>query len=356
MFSRFITISVFLTILLFAGCNVNPVSDTWPDQVEFESVYQYLKVFCIYQDSSKYTNRIPQNPFSFRSPEQILESVHDTLKGYNYTRYDTANPNPYHASLFSENQIDTNFVRLSKLTDSTVYLAIYGFERGYTFNQFSSVIYDAKGFPNIVVDLRENLGGDLDELDSVAGSFLPRGSNYIMIREREYDSQSKSGHTKAWHPWVTTKYPDPALDKKKICVLMDNYTASAAEILASALKDCANAYLIGDRSYGKGMGQRLIYRRNRPTIQITALQIQGMTKRTGYYHEKGIEPDTIPTALKTEGELSFPTNTDRRNLFYAVKMLEPGARAPSIKFPLPKSRVLGKTAEGYKVLYDTLNP
>ena len=353
MYSRLSAISATLFVFLFYGCNINPVSDTFPDQIEFESVYQWIKVYSIYQDSSKYEGRIPQDPFSFKSPSQMLESIHDTLKGYNYTRY-TENPNFYQASSSSGYQLDTTFVRIEKLTDSTVYLAIYGFERGYTYNQFSSVIGKADSFPNIVVDLRGNLGGDLDELDSIAEAFLPRGSKFIMIREREYDSQSKSGYTKNWHPWITTKYPDPALDKKKISVLMDNSTASAAEILASALKDCTNANLIGDRSYGKGMGQRIIVRRKRPSFEITALQIQGMTPRTGYYHEKGIEPDNISSELQIEGRKYFP-DTYNRNLFFAVKMLEPGASANSIKMPLPKSGILMKTAAGYKVTYDTLN-
>jgi hypothetical protein len=359
MLSRFSVISVSLVVFLFSGCNLNPVSDTWPDQIEFESVYQWIKVYSIYQDSSKpedFPDRVDhfsQDPFSFKSPSQMLESIHDTLKGYNYTRY-TENPNLYQASSSSGYQLDTSFVRIEKLTDSTVYLAIYGFERGYTYNQFLSVIGKADSFPNIIVDLRGNLGGDLDELDSIAEAFLPRGSKFIKIREREYDSQSKSGYTKDWHPWVTTKYPDPALDKKKISVLMDNSTASAAEILASALKDCDSAKLIGDRSYGKGMGQRIIVRRNRPAFEITALQIQGMTPRTGFYHEKGIEPDTIPSDLQTEGRKYFP-DIDNRNLFYAVKMLEPGASATSIKMSLPKSRILMKAAAGYKVTYDTLN-
>ena len=63
---------------------------------------------------------------------------------------------------------------------------------------------------------------------------------------------------------------------------------SVSEILAVALKDCASAILVGSRSSGKGIGQVILQRNNRPALKITYLHL---SKSTGEYHEIGLTPD-----------------------------------------------------------------
>ena len=78
-FAALLAAVVFL-VFFPAGC-AGPVNENAPDYAEFESVWQYLKAYSIYQD------RITDDPFSFPTTEDLLESVADTLKGNNYTCY-----------------------------------------------------------------------------------------------------------------------------------------------------------------------------------------------------------------------------------------------------------------------------
>ncbi len=99
-----------------------------------------------------------------------------------------------------------------------------------------------EGAEAMVLDLRENPGGLLDEAVSSASLFLPPGEVVVSTKSRtQGDSTKKSG---------SGKIVDMPFD-----VLIDRNTASAAEILTAALQDDAHATIVGTRSYGKGVFQ-----------------------------------------------------------------------------------------------------
>lgn len=101
----------------------------------------------------------------------------------------------------------------------------------------------AKGARGIVLDLRGNPGGLLDEAVRSAGLFLPAGDVVVTTESR---SQGDSVHETSGDPiW-----------KGPLVVLIDRGTASAAEILAAALADNAGAPVVGTRSFGKGVFQQ----------------------------------------------------------------------------------------------------
>lgn len=99
-----------------------------------------------------------------------------------------------------------------------------------------------EGAEGIVLDLRHNPGGLLDEAVLSAGLFLPEGETVVITKSR---TQGESVHKTG--PGRITKLP--------VVVLIDGGTASAAEILAAALADDENATTVGTRSYGKGLFQ-----------------------------------------------------------------------------------------------------
>lgn len=99
-----------------------------------------------------------------------------------------------------------------------------------------------EGAEGIVLDLRHNGGGLLDEAVLCASLFLPEGEVVVTTDSR---TQGESVHE-------TT---DGRLYSKPLVVLIDRGTASAAEILAAALADNAGAPVVGTRSFGKGVFQ-----------------------------------------------------------------------------------------------------
>lgn len=99
-----------------------------------------------------------------------------------------------------------------------------------------------EGAEGIVLDLRHNPGGLLDEAVLTASLFLPEGEVVVRTDSR---TQGASVH----------KTTDGRISGLPVVVLIDRGTASAAEILAAALADNAGAEVVGTRSYGKGVFQ-----------------------------------------------------------------------------------------------------
>jgi C-terminal peptidase prc len=103
------------------------------------------------------------------------------------------------------------------------------------------------GVKGLVIDLRNNSGGLLDEAVNVAGLFLPKGSLVVSTESRIEDSHRFFTHDE---PIVPAGLP--------IVVLINRFTASAAEIVSGAMQDHERAVLVGQRSYGKGSVQNLL--------------------------------------------------------------------------------------------------
>jgi carboxyl-terminal processing protease len=98
----------------------------------------------------------------------------------------------------------------------------------------------------LVLDVRGNPGGTLEEAVAVASQFLPVGSRVV----------STEGRTPASRQRFTATRPRPEL-AWPVAVLVDGGTASAAEIVAGALQDHDRAVLVGDTTYGKGVSQQI---------------------------------------------------------------------------------------------------
>ncbi|MBS1844372.1 MAG: S41 family peptidase [Actinobacteria bacterium] len=100
----------------------------------------------------------------------------------------------------------------------------------------------AEGAEGLVLDLRDNPGGLLDEAVSSASLFLPEGEVVVSTKSRTKGSTERQSGP--------GKIVDVPFD-----VLIDRGTASAAEIMTAALQDDAHATVVGTRSYGKGVFQ-----------------------------------------------------------------------------------------------------
>src|SRR6185369_1361310 len=103
----------------------------------------------------------------------------------------------------------------------------------------------SQGMQQLVLDLRRNPGGLLDEAVKVAQRFLPAGQKILIVRAREGGSREERVYT--------SKNDNP--ETMPLVVLIDGSTASASEVVTGALQDHDRAIVVGDTSFGKGLVQ-----------------------------------------------------------------------------------------------------
>lgn len=142
-------------------------------------------------------------------------------------------------------------VTSTMLTDGIGYIRItkfIGTERaGGTEEEFNKALESHKneGMKALIIDLRSNQGGLLDAAYHIADAFIDNG---VIVstkgRKREFDEQYPA-------------HSDILCDKDiPLVILVDEYSASASEIVAGAIKDTGRGILIGNKTYGKGVVQK----------------------------------------------------------------------------------------------------
>jgi carboxyl-terminal processing protease len=145
------------------------------------------------------------------------------------------------------------------------------------------------GAEGIVLDLRHNPGGLLDEAVLSASLFLPEGEVVVSTESR---TQGKSVHETS----------GGRISKLPLVVLIDQGTASAAEILAAALADNGGAEVVGTRSYGKGVFQEEQGLSNGGALKLTVGEYF-TPKGVNLAESRGIHPDVkVQDDLKTKAD------------------------------------------------------
>jgi carboxyl-terminal processing protease len=149
---------------------------------------------------------------------------------------------------------------------------------------------ERRGAKGLVLDLRGNGGGLLDEAVLTASVFLPQGETVVSTRSRSEGNdvyRTKGGN----------------LPPLPIAILIDRNTASAAEILAAALADDGGARTVGARSYGKGVFQQELGLSNGGALKLTVGEY--FTPAGVNLAGKGIRPDVrapnLPGTARDEG-------------------------------------------------------
>lgn len=134
------------------------------------------------------------------------------------------------------------------------------------------------GVKKVVLDMRGNPGGLLDQAVGVSSVWLSKGSTVL--------EEKRGGETIK----TFTTSDSPILREVKTVVLIDKGSASASEIVAGALKDNGVASLLGETSYGKGSVQQLINLSNGGSLKVTIAR--WYTPNGKNIDKEGIEPDT----------------------------------------------------------------
>lgn len=129
----------------------------------------------------------------------------------------------------------------------------------------------------LIIDVRSNAGGHLTSAEKIASLFLDDDNIIYQIKKGNKITKYKSTGSKS------KKYP--------IALLGNIYSASASELLISALKENLNAKLIGTKTYGKGTMQELINLSNGDQYKITTKE--WLTANGNQINGVGIEPDIV---------------------------------------------------------------
>lgn len=137
------------------------------------------------------------------------------------------------------------------------------------------------GARSLVVDLRGNPGGLVDQAVGIAGSFLPAGSVVTVAEGRQAEKSKKLVVAKGG---TLVSWP--------MAVLVDGGTASAAEILAGALQDLDRALVVGTSTYGQGTVQSVFpLRSGAGAIRLTTARYRTPSGRSIHRGGSVVEPD-----------------------------------------------------------------
>jgi carboxyl-terminal processing protease len=138
----------------------------------------------------------------------------------------------------------------------------------------------ARGASGLVLDLRGNPGGLVDEAVDVVGAFVPKGSP-VVTTVGLHDPRTNL---------KTTAAPVTALP---LVVLVDRYSASASEIVSGALRDDGRAILVGQKTFGKAVVQRTVTLPNGGALHYTIARY--LTPKGFDLNHKGLTPNIVVT-------------------------------------------------------------
>ena len=134
---------------------------------------------------------------------------------------------------------------------------------------------EKEGIDSLIIDVRDNNGGYLSSVTAITSYLLPRGKIIYQVQK----SNSKIKATK-----------DKTIAKREypIAVLVNENSASASEILAGAIKESYNGYVVGMKTYGKGTVQQVSELSDGSMIKYTIEN--WLTPNGNWINEKGIDP------------------------------------------------------------------
>lgn len=172
--------------------------------------------------------------------------------------------NSVSSKIFNEGNLKIGYIQVSIFAENT-------------YEQFKEQLFnlEKKGFNSLIIDLRGNSGGHLDTVTDMTSLFLDS-------KKLIYQIQTKTKTEKIYSTGKKNKaYP--------IYILIDADSASASEVMASALSEQLGAKLVGENSYGKGTVQEVKYTSNGDQYKFTTKK--WLTSKGIWIKGKGLKPD-----------------------------------------------------------------
>lgn len=178
------------------------------------------------------------------------------------------------------------------LPDQQIYYLSLNMFTANAISQIETLLKKSEHHPykGLIIDLRNNSGGLLEAAIDIVGMFLP--PNSLVVQTKGTHSKKNQEYRTKRNPIVTKNLP--------IFILINNYTASAGEILAGCLQLHGKAFLVGTRTFGKGSVQEIMPVGNNCALKLTTalyylpgdISIQAI----------GIEPDFLIERMLVQTE------------------------------------------------------
>ena len=202
--------------------------------------------------------------------------------------------------------IKINHVKSEVLENNIGYISFYTFDEGSS-DEFKTNLQDLKekGIRSLIIDIRNNGGGIVDEALKIADYILDKGSVSLITVDKDQSEE------------ISYSKNDPIIKDISIIVLTNEGTASASEILAGALKDNGKAKVVGTNTYGKGVIQQLMTLLDGSGLKITTNEY--FTPNRNKINEIGIKPDEI---VENQDNEAIQDKSKDLQLHKAIELLE----------------------------------
>jgi len=202
--------------------------------------------------------------------------------------------------------IEVQSVKFELLENNIGYIRLTSFNENSSSQVKEKIekLNNNKKLKGYILDLRNNPGGLLSQAIKISDFFLDNGE-IVSTKSRQPSENRK---------WFAKK--GDLTNGKTVLVLINYGSASAAEIVAGALKDHKRAIIVGENSYGKGSVQSIIPLKNRGAIRLTIAKYYLPSGKS--ISEVGVTPDIEVV----EGSDDFKINSETDNqLNFAIKLL-----------------------------------
>jgi carboxyl-terminal processing protease len=178
------------------------------------------------------------------------------------------------------------------------------------------------GARGLILDLRDNPGGLLNEAIDVSNLFLTDGQKVVSTRNRHGSERSFTAKKEG------SLFVPTADNPRAMAVLVNRNSASASEIVAAALQDHGRAVIVGERTYGKGSVQKLLYLNPDKTAAVK-LTTETYWRPSGKNIHRGKLKESEEWGVRPDEGLEVPiTELDRLRQPYEVERMDYVAGKP----------------------------
>lgn len=205
-------------------------------------------------------------------------------------------------------KVVVSHVTTKVLNNDIGYIAISDFE-GECASEFETKYkqLEKQGIKKLIIDIRNNGGGIVDEATAIADLFTDKGSTLLITKDKDGNED------------ITYVESDKAINVP-IIVLTNENTASASEILAGALKDNNVAKIVGTTTFGKGVIQELLTMKDGTGLKLTTNEYY--TPNRSKINKVGIEPDeNVELPDEYKNVITVPQEQDTQ-LNRAIELLK----------------------------------